>query len=77
MFTSSFPFPVLSNLGQQTKQKTSSLPRKANSYFSSAALKWLQVLLQRKQGTDFEPSKVGTKVGLVEIFSDRRAPNSG
>ena len=53
MFTSSFPFPVLSNVGQQTKQKTSSRPRKANSYFSSAALKWLQVLPQRKQGTDF------------------------
>ena len=30
-----------------------------------------------KQGTDFEPSKVGTKVGLAEIFSDRRAPKSG
>lgn len=77
MFTSYFPFPVLSNLGQQTKQKTSSLPRKANSYFSSAALKWLQVWPQRKQGADFEPSKVGPKVGLVGIFSDRRPPNSG
>ena len=30
-----------------------------------------------KQGTDFESSKVGTKVGLAEIFSDRRAPKSG